>query len=148
MEGDGMTTRTQRIRELQYRARTELRPERAHALLLEIADLMTAVESPLMMEGPTTEDQPALFDFDGSDYEAEHDQGRLSGQIKRIFDLMIDGRWRTLREIQGRTDDGEASISAQLRNLRKPEFGRHTVEKRRRGDPKTGLWEYRLTRGE
>ena len=41
--------------------------------------------------------------------------------------------------------DPEASASAQLRHLRKPRFGSHTVEKRNRGAREFGLWEYRLT---
>jgi hypothetical protein len=42
------------------------------------------------------------------------------------------GAWMTLGEIAGLTEIGEASISAQLRHLRKPRHGRHRVEKRRR----------------
>ena len=82
--------------------------------------------------------------FDGSEYSPELDQVRLTGQIKRIYDLMIDGRWRTLGEIAIETHDPEASISAQLRHLRKARFGAHKVEKRRRGDEKQGLFEYKL----
>lgn len=35
----------------------------------------------------------------------------------------------------------EASASARLRDLRRAGL---TVERRRRGDPKAGLWEYRV----
>ena len=84
------------------------------------------------------------LDFDGSDYVPELDQARLTGQIKRVFDLMQDGGWRTLVEIESNTMDPQASISAQLRHLRKHRFGGHTVNKRRRGDPKQGLFEYQL----
>lgn len=86
--------------------------------------------------------------FDGPAFESAHDQARLTGQIQRIFQTMLAasylGDWLTLAEIRERTGDPEASISAQLRHLRKPRFGSHTVEKRRRGDPARGLWEYRL----
>lgn len=82
--------------------------------------------------------------FDGPDYNPELDQERLTGQIKRIYDLMIDGVWRTLGEIEAATGDGEASISAQLRHLRKKRFAFHRVEKRRRGEEKNGLFEYQL----
>ena len=84
------------------------------------------------------------FDFDGPAYRPEHDRDRLTGQLKRIVDVMRDGEWRTLEEIAEATHDPEASISAQLRHLRKPRFGSHTVLKRRRGDPKCGCYEYRL----
>lgn len=82
--------------------------------------------------------------FQGSDYKAELDEIRLSGQILRIFDLMKDGRWRSLREIAYKTLDGEASISAQLRNMRKAQFGSHIVLRRRRGMADRGLFEYQL----
>jgi hypothetical protein len=82
--------------------------------------------------------------FDGPVYEARFDQARLTGQILRVFGLMSDARWRTLREIEDTTNDPAASVSAQLRHLRKQRFGAHTVEKRARGERVTGLWEYRL----
>lgn len=82
--------------------------------------------------------------FNGPDYVPEFDQERLTGQIERIYKLMIDGKWRTLEEIQNKTGDPQASISAQLRHLRKERFGNHTVKKRRRGEPKNGLFEYQL----
>jgi len=82
--------------------------------------------------------------FDGPDYIPELDHDRLTGQIKRVKDLMLDGQWRTLAEIESHTGDPPASISAQLRHLRKERFGVWTVEKRRRGDPSDGLFEYRV----
>ena len=82
--------------------------------------------------------------FDGADYTPEFDLDRLTGQIRRVYDCMEDGKWRTLDEIAWRTTDPQASISAQLRNLRKPRFGGHVVERRRRGEAARGLWEYRL----
>lgn len=78
------------------------------------------------------------------DNATEFDAERLTGQIKRIFDLMKDGEFRTLGDIERITRDPQASISAQLRHLRKPRFGGHGLEKRHRGEPKNGLYEYRL----
>ena len=83
-------------------------------------------------------------DYDGSNYVPEFDRTRLSGQMKSIFYVMKDGEWRTLNEIAMITGFGEASISAQLRNLRKEKFGSHSVYKRRRGEKGKGLWEYSL----
>ena len=57
---------------------------------------------------------------------------------------MIDHQWRTLREIESATGDAQASVSAQLRHLRKVRFGRYVVEKRPRGDRSLGLFEYRV----
>lgn len=88
---------------------------------------------------------PVAPRFNGSDYDKNHDLPRLTGQIKRVFACMSDGKWRTLEEIQAETGDPQASVSAQLRHLRKPRFGLHAVEKRPRGERCHGLWEYKLT---
>ncbi len=82
--------------------------------------------------------------FDGPCYIPAYDQKRLVGQIKRIYQCMSDGAWRTLGEIEAVTGDPQASISAQLRHLRKSRFGAHEVEKRARGERSRGLWEYRV----
>lgn len=79
--------------------------------------------------------------FNGSDYVPALDDDRLTGQLRRIFDAIRGGAWLTLAEIEATTCDPQASISAQLRNLRKPRFGGFTIERRRRGP---GTWEYRL----
>ena len=71
--------------------------------------------------------------FSGPEYDSKLDRIRLTGQIFRIFNLMKDEVWRTLSEIERVTDDPQASISAQLRHLRKARFGYHIVNKRRRG---------------
>ena len=82
--------------------------------------------------------------FNGSAYDPALDQVRLTGQLARIYGVMVDEQWWTLGEIAQTTGDPEASISAQLRHLRKPRFGGHTVNKRRRGEPGHGWWEYQL----
>ena len=98
------------------------------------------------MENAMTKDlfTSAGMRFNGSDYVPEFDNKRLTGQIKRIYELMKDGRYRTLKEIEDATGDPQASISAQIRHLKKTRFGSHTVNKRRRGDPTQGLFEYQL----
>lgn len=85
-----------------------------------------------------------MMDFNGSDYVDALDGARLSRQHERIRDLMVDGSWRTLEEIALACGDPPASVSAQLRHLRKPRFGGWTVEKRLRSDRSRGLYEYRL----
>lgn len=82
--------------------------------------------------------------FNGSEYSPSKDDKRLTGQILRIFDVMKDGVFRTLGEIESLTCDPQSSISAQLRHLRKDRFGAHTVNKRSRGARENGLWEYQL----
>ena len=82
--------------------------------------------------------------FAGSDYVPALDNARLTGQIQRVFNVMQSGDWRTLAEISEVTGDPPASVSAQLRHLRKPKFGSYTISKRRRGDRSSGLFEYRM----
>lgn len=82
--------------------------------------------------------------FNGPEYNPEFDLKRLSGQILRIFNLMKDGKWRTLSEIEHETGDPQSSISAQLRHLRKERFGSHEVNRQPRGNRENGLFEYQL----
>lgn len=82
--------------------------------------------------------------FSGETYEAEHDHDRLFAQLYRVRGAMQDGEWRTLYEIEAITGDSVQSISARLRDFRKERFGSHTVNRRRRGLEKRGLFEYQL----
>ena len=83
--------------------------------------------------------------FDGPDIDPKLDGARLERQHERIRDLMLkDGAWRTLDEIAAATGDPVASVSAQLRHLRKAKFGSYRVLKRRRGAPSSGLFEYQV----
>jgi hypothetical protein len=85
----------------------------------------------------------------GPAYEQEHDEARLATQRDRIRDVMLSAgecsSWLTLREIELVTRYPQASISAQLRHLRKQEFGGYILEKRARGHRDCGRFEYRLT---
>lgn len=83
--------------------------------------------------------------FNGDDYQPVRDDVRLSGQIDRVFKAMKDGEWRSLGDISAITNDPEASISAQLRHLRKARFGGHTVNKTHIG---SGLYKYQLLRAD
>lgn len=80
--------------------------------------------------------------FDGPDYVHGRDRKRLAKQHEAIRDLMLDGVPRTLAEIEAETGYPPASISAQLRHLRKERFGSFNVRKRHRGDASLGLYEY------
>ena len=61
--------------------------------------------------------------------------------------------WLTLLELSRLTHFGEASVSAQLRHLRKPQFGGYVIEKRQREVDEVVradggvVWEYKLNRG-
>ena len=89
---------------------------------------------------------PPSDKFDGKTYEPEHDKLRLTGQIKRTYDALLDGRWKTLTELSFTTGDPEASVSARLRDLRKAKFGGLDIQRQRRGEPSLGLFEYRMVR--
>lgn len=82
--------------------------------------------------------------FGGETYEAEYDLERLTTQLEDVRACMLDGKWRTLREISLATGHPEASISARLRDLRKERFGSHTVDLQPRGPRADGLVEYRV----
>ena len=43
-----------------------------------------------------------LAEFNGPDYNPKHDKLRLRGQIRRVYNLMKDSKWRTLKEINQR----------------------------------------------
>lgn len=83
--------------------------------------------------------------FQGTTYVPSLDRERLGDQLIRVIDLMADGKWRSLREIAGATDDPEASISARLRDIRKL-CGADAMESRRRPsvDARKGVWEYKV----
>jgi len=82
--------------------------------------------------------------FDGPEYLTNQDHKRLTNQLGRVRALMLDSKWRTLQEIADFTGDPVASVSAQLRHLRKERFGSWRVERRARGNRDQGLYEYRL----
>lgn len=82
--------------------------------------------------------------FNGSDYQPARDDARLTEQQARILEAMGDGAARSLSHIATLTGDPEASISAQLRHLRKPKHGSFVVSKTYHGD---GLYRYSVTRG-
>jgi hypothetical protein len=90
---------------------------------------------------------PSLFDgldHDGEAFDRALDGKRLNAQTQKVFDLMKDGQWRTLAAISEATGAPEASVSARLRDLKKRKFGGFRVERRRVGEGRSGLWEYRV----
>lgn len=82
--------------------------------------------------------------YDGDTIDSARDNARLDRQLRRVSDLMADGRWRTLQQISEATGDPESSVSARLRDLRKPRWGNRNVERRY---VKRGLFEYRVVVG-
>ena len=86
-----------------------------------------------------------LATIGGVTYDPAVDGDRLGAQMIRVLDCMLDGHWRSLRQIAAITDDPEASISARLRDVRKI-WGEDAMESRRVPgiDPKRGVWQYKI----
>jgi len=77
----------------------------------------------------------------GATYVEARDGTRLNHQAKLVWEAMSDHRWHTLEEIAELTLQPEASVSARLRDFRKPAYGSHQVLRRSK---KGGLFEYRI----
>lgn len=78
---------------------------------------------------------------EGADIVTERDSPRLQDQMRVLKDIMDDHRWHTLGELEAMTDFPQASISAQIRHLRKKRFGGHIVDRKYLGN---GCYAYRL----
>lgn len=90
----------------------------------------------------TFEDWLAIARYEGP-VDPKIDFDRLQTQTAVIRNLMIDGKFRTLEEIEKITGYPQASVSAQLRHLEKARFGGHIKNKRRRYE-NGGTWEYQI----
>lgn len=96
-------------------------------------------ESP---RAPQVEQQATEGHRDGVTYVPAMDEKRLNAQGRRVWRAMADQEWHTLEEIaaMAQVPLGQ-SLGARVRDFRKPEFGGHAVERRKReGQP----FEYRL----
>ena len=69
--------------------------------------------------------------FDGGTYEPGQDKFRLLTELQRVWVVMRDGQWHTLKSIASAVGGSEAGVSARLRDFRKARFGGHTVERER-----------------
>lgn len=67
----------------------------------------------------------------------------MTGQVKRVFELMQDGVARTLDEVANALGISEGSAGARIRDLRKPRFGGHTVN-RAKLDTSKNVYTYAL----
>jgi hypothetical protein len=80
--------------------------------------------------------------FDGETFDRERDGERLATLLGRVKAEMGDGQWKTLRHLAVKCKGSEASVSARIRDLRKPKFGGFNIEHRCVG---SGVWEYRMS---
>lgn len=85
---------------------------------------------------------PTIYgDRDGESFATGRDLSRLNAQAADVYRYMSHGEWRTLADIAHNTGHPEASVSARLRDLRKPKFGGFTVDRRYIAN---GQYQYRL----
>lgn len=96
------------------------------------------MQTPLI---PKDDPRYVSLNFDGQTFDPPRDRVRLNAQMQKVYDLMKDGAWRSLREIAETIGAPEASVSARLRDLRKPRFGGYLVQRKRVAD---GLYHYRI----
>lgn len=70
----------------------------------------------------------------------------MAKQVDEIRDFLSSGCWYTIDEIVRMTSYAPQSVSARLRDLRKPEFGGHTISRRPVPDGvfKGKTYEYRM----
>lgn len=90
---------------------------------------------------------PMSQNFDGETFEPKLDAQRLGSQLKAVEATLLKGEWYSIPQLalalrKRGINCREASISARIRDLRKPKFGGYTVERSRAG--KDGLFEYRI----
>jgi hypothetical protein len=90
---------------------------------------------------PVENHLPEEVDFDGEGYVRQRDQFPLTKQLHLLFNLMRDGKWRSLEQINQATCIPEASASAGLRDFRKKRNGSYTVDRVHVGNR---LYMYRL----
>ena len=79
--------------------------------------------------------------FSGKTFDAALDGERLNSALGKVYAVMLDHQWHTLDELAAKAGCSPQGASARCRDLRKPRFGGHVVERRR---VEGGLWVYRL----
>ena len=70
----------------------------------------------------------------------EEDVPRILTQFDELLNIMLYRGWFTLSRLHDLTGIPEASISAQIRHMKKPQFGSYIVNKRRMLN--SAIWEY------
>jgi len=76
----------------------------------------------------------------GSQAEVAEQVRRQRTLVERVREIMVQGHWWSLGGIVAMlksrgVEASDASVSARLRDLRKPKYGGYTVERRKSVDP-------------
>jgi hypothetical protein len=118
----------------------------------------TATHTPGVCRAESRAEEAGAFEASLTESLLDEDETQLAAIRELMVRACARGVWLTLGEIAEATEFGEASISAQLRHLRKPHHGGYHVEKRRRRPARTAAvlremrdvrrgpvtWEYRV----
>ena len=85
--------------------------------------------------------------FDGSTYDHHRDGKRLSSQLDAVRHCLSDGsKWTThrlmdrVKQLRGGRNASESSITARIRDLRKPAFGGYTINQEHTGNGVHVYW--------
>lgn len=80
---------------------------------------------------------------DRAAYDPEADKDRRRKQLGRVYSVLRDGLWHGLPELTERAGGLATSVSARIRDLRKPKFGGREIQARCFG---RNVWKYRMAR--
>lgn len=84
---------------------------------------------------------------DGETFDVDKDGARLNTALARVYQVMRDGDWWTLKDLSIAVGCSESSVGARLRDLRKERFKRdfpNNGVERMRSEESDGLWLYRM----
>jgi hypothetical protein len=80
--------------------------------------------------------------FDGVTISPQVDDGRLTILQGRVYSYLRSHDWVTLRQLSEACRGTETSVSARIRDLRKPRWGEHEIQAcHASGD---GVWRYKM----
>lgn len=89
------------------------------------------------------DDQMTLFRPEGRTIDHARDDRRLSAQMAAVIEVMRDGQWRDLLNLSRASGAPEASCSARLRDVNKPQ-NRWMGYEMEASHVARGYWIYRL----
>lgn len=87
--------------------------------------------------------------FSGQTYSPELDHARLSTALGRVYTVLADEKWHTLKEIAEKARTSEAGCSARIRNLRETQWQRiYKVAAVHSERLTASVWRYRIVLGD
>jgi len=87
--------------------------------------------------------------FSGQTYDPAIDHARLSTALGRVYTVLSDEKWHTLKEIAEKARTSEAGCSARIRNLRETQWQRiYKVAAVHSERITASQWRYRIVLGD